>query len=157
VERERRKMARSSHFVALVTAAGVLAAAGLLVLIVLVAQERFAEATSQGKPGKIAYSAYDGTNEAIYTIDPGGGGRFKVTDEPGYARNPAYSPTGNKIAYSGHDGNDSEIYTIGPGGGNTLKVTDNDSNDFSPSYSPDGNNIAYVGFDGYDLLTISKG
>ena len=108
------KMTKSRHFVALVASAGVLVAAGLLVLTVLLVQERSAEATSPGKPGKIAYSAYDGTNEAIYTINPGGGGKVKVTDKPGYARNPAYSPTGNKIAYSGYDGNDSEIYTIDP-------------------------------------------
>ena len=150
-------MAESRHFVALVVAGGVLTVAGLLVLIALVVQEQSAEATSPGKPAKIAYSAFDGTNEAIYTIDPGGGSKVKVTDKPGYARSPAYSPAGNEIAYVGFDGNDSEIYTIDPGGGGPLKVTDNDSNDFSPSYSPDGNNIAYVGFDGYDLLTISKG
>ena len=65
-------------------------------LTVLLVQERSAEATSPGKPGKIAYSAYDGTNEAIYTIDPGGGSKVKVTDKPGYARSPAYSPTGNE-------------------------------------------------------------
>jgi hypothetical protein len=91
-------MAGSSNFVALIAAG--LSVAGLLVLIALAVQEPSAEATSPGRPGKIAYSAYDGTNEAIYTIDPGGGDRFKVTDKPGYARNPAYSPTGNKIAYS---------------------------------------------------------
>src|SRR5215210_9480489 len=99
----------------------------------------FLSATSPGNPGKIAYSAYDGTDQAIYTIDPGGGGRFKVTDKPGDARDPTYSPTGNKIAYSGHDGNDLEIYTIDPGGGSKFKVTNNDTDDFSPSYSPDGN------------------
>ena len=113
-------MAKSSHFVALVAAAGVLAAAGLLVLIGLIVQERSVEATSPGKPGKIAYSAYDGTNQAIYTIDPGGGSKFKVIDQPGDARNPAYSPTGNRIAYSGHDGNDLEIYTISIRGGSPL-------------------------------------
>jgi Tol biopolymer transport system component len=102
--------------------------------------------TSAGKPGRIAYSAYDGTNVAIYTIDSGGGARFKVTDKSGSARNPAYSPTGNKIAYSGHDGNDSEIHTIDPGGGDPLKVTDNDSNDSQPDYAPDGKTIAYVGY-----------
>src|SRR5215204_4018179 len=139
-------MAKSGHFVALV-AAGILGAAGLLVLIVVVVQERSAEATSPGKPGKISYSAYyDGTNVAIYTIDPGGGGKFKVTDKPGYARNPAYSPTGNKITYSGHDGIDSEIYTISVSGGEPLKVTDNDSNDSQPDYAPDGKTIAYVGY-----------
>ncbi len=92
-------MAKSSHFVALVAAAGVLAAAGLLVLIVLVVQERSAVATSPGKSGKIAYSAYDGTNTAIYTIDPGGGSKVKVTGNAGYARDPAYSPTGDNIAF----------------------------------------------------------
>jgi Tol biopolymer transport system component len=144
-------MAENRHFLPLVAAVGVLVALGLLVLTVMVVQERSADATSPGQPGKIAYSAYDGTNEAIYTIDPGGGSKVKVTDKPGYARNPAYSSTGNKIAYSGHDGNDSEIYTINPAGGEPLKVTDNDTDDFSPSYSPDGNNIAYVGNDGNDL------
>ena len=111
----------------------------------------FLSATSPGNPGKIAYSAYDGNDSEIYTIDPGGGSRFKLTGNAGDARDPTYSPTGSKIAYSGHDGNDSEIYTINVRGGETFKVTDNDSNDFSPSYSPDGNNIAYVGYDGNDF------
>src|ERR687897_44162 len=138
-------MAKSNNFVALLAAAAVLVT-GLLALIVLVVQERSADATSPGKPGKIAYSANDGTNEAIYAIDPGGGSKVKVTDKPGYARNPAYSPSGNKIAYSGHDGNDSEIYTINVRGGERLKVTDNDSNDSQPDYAPNGQTIAYVGY-----------
>ena len=75
-------MAKSSKFVVLV-AAGVLGAAGLLVLVMLVVQERSVEATSPGKPGRIAHSAYDGTNVEIYTIDSGGGGRFQVTDNDG--------------------------------------------------------------------------
>jgi hypothetical protein len=83
-------MARTNHVVALVAAAGVVAAAGLLVLIVLVVQARSAEATAPGTPGKIAYSAYAGTNQAIYIIDPGGGSRFEVTDNAGDARDPAY-------------------------------------------------------------------
>ena len=123
---------------ALVAAAGVLAAAGLLTLIVLVVQERSAVATSPGKPGRIAYSAYEGTNTAIYTIDPGGGSKVKVTGNAGYARDPAYSPSGQTIAYEGYDGQDSEIYTIDVRGGSTLNVTDNDSNDSQPDYAPDG-------------------
>ena len=74
-------MAKSSNFVVLV-AAGVLGAAGLLVLVMLVVQERPAEATFPGKPGKIAYSGEDGPNGdyEVYTIKPDGGGKFKVTD-----------------------------------------------------------------------------
>ncbi|HSK82075.1 MAG TPA: hypothetical protein VK902_01540 [Rubrobacter sp.] len=59
-----------------VAAAGLLAAVGLLV--VLYAQP--AEATFPGKPGKIAYEGYDGNDYEIYTIKPGGGGKFKVTN-----------------------------------------------------------------------------
>jgi hypothetical protein len=92
------KMAKSRHFVALVTAAGVLAAAGLLVLIVLVVQERSAEATSQGKPGKIPYSAYDGNDSEIYTINVRGGGTSKVTDNDTDDLYPSYSPNGKTIA-----------------------------------------------------------
>jgi hypothetical protein len=60
-----------------VAAAGLLAAVGLLVVI-LYAQP--AEATFPGKSGKIAYSGYDGTDFEIYTIKSGGGGKFPVTD-----------------------------------------------------------------------------
>ena len=75
-----------------------------------------AEATFPGKNGRIAYSAWDvGTAEAIYTINPGGGAKTKVTS--GYQ--PSYSPDGRRIAYttlpvfSAFFGGDThEVYTI---------------------------------------------
>jgi len=51
-----------------VAAAGLLAAVGLVV--VLYAQP--AEANYPGKPGKIAYSGWDGNDLEIYTINPNG-------------------------------------------------------------------------------------
>jgi Tol biopolymer transport system component len=143
-------MAKSSHFVALVAAAGVLAAAGLLVLIGLIVQERSVEATSPGKPGKIAYSAYDGNDSEIYTIDLGGGNALKVTDNDSNDFQPDYAPNGQTIAYVGYppssqeyDGTNEAIYTIDVrGGGNSSKVVDNAS---EPSYSPSGKKIAYLG------------
>jgi hypothetical protein len=59
-----------------VAVAGLLAAAGLLV--VLYAQP--AEANYPGKNGKIAYAGYDGNDSEIYTIKPDGGGKLRVTD-----------------------------------------------------------------------------
>ena len=85
-------MVKSSNFVVLV-AAGVLGAAGLLALIMLAVHERSAEATSPGKPGKIAYSAYDGNDSEIYTIDLGGGNALKVTDNDSNDSQPDYAPT----------------------------------------------------------------
>jgi hypothetical protein len=75
-------MAKTNHWGALAPAAGgTLVAVGLVVLIMLVVVEaRPAEATFPGKPGKIAYSSYDRQDYEIYTINPGGGGRYKVTD-----------------------------------------------------------------------------
>ncbi len=125
-------MTRSNHFVALIVAAGILAAAGSLVLIVLVVQARSAEATSPGIPGKIAFSAYDGTNEAIYTTGVNGGGNSsKVIDN---ASEPSYSPSGKKIAYVGDAPANPAIYTIGVGGGGKVKITDSGVVDSEPSW-----------------------
>ncbi len=76
-------MAKSNHWGALAAAAGTLVAVGLVVLIMLVVvQAPPAGATFPGKSGKIAYSGQDGPNgdHEIYTINPGGGGKFNVTD-----------------------------------------------------------------------------
>jgi Tol biopolymer transport system component len=111
----------------------------LVVLIMLVVVEAGpAEATFPGKPGKIAYEGKDGANgdREIYTINPGGGSKLKVTDNDTGDNEPSYSPSGNKIAYSGKEATngDFEIYTINPGGGSKLKVTDNDTQDDTPSW-----------------------
>src|SRR5918999_3821795 len=60
-----------------VAAAGLLAAVGLVVVI-LYAQP--AEANFPGKPGKIVFSGYDGQDYEIYTINSGGGGKQQLTD-----------------------------------------------------------------------------
>jgi hypothetical protein len=96
-----------------VTAAGLLAAVGLVV--VLYAQP--AGANYPGKPGKIAYAGGDGTKFVIYTIKANGKGKLRLTAKGANNREPAYGPGGKRIAYSGYDGKDYEIYTIKAGGG----------------------------------------
>jgi hypothetical protein len=108
-------------------------------VVVLVGSEK-AEATFPDKNGRIAYVSYGG-RDGIYTINPGGGDKTKVTF--GFA--PSYSPDGKRIAYADFDGHDQEIYTIKVGGGGRTQVTNNNASDSSPSYSPDGKKIAYQG------------
>jgi WD40-like Beta Propeller Repeat len=114
------KMVKTYHWGPLATAAGgTLVAVGLVVLIMLVVVEaRPAEATFPGKPGKIAYEGKDGANGdfEIYTINPGGGSKLKLTDNTTIDSEPSYSPSGKKIVYSGRDApnGDLEIYTITP-------------------------------------------
>jgi Tol biopolymer transport system component len=102
----------------------------------LLAVSEKAEATFAGKPGKIAYSGAGATDGEIYTIKPGGGGRFNVTGNTTDDRDPSYSPNGKKIAYSGKDGpkGDFEIYTIKAGSGGRFNVTDDTTDDFEPSW-----------------------
>jgi hypothetical protein len=97
------------------------AAAALLVAsgVGLLNAAKPAEATFPGKNGRIAYSVFgERTDDAIYTINPGGGGKTKVTR--GYQ--PSYSPDGKKIAYTSFVGPDTEIYTINVGGAITRDL-----------------------------------
>jgi hypothetical protein len=82
-------MAKTNHWSVLAPAAGTLVAVGLLLLIMLVVVEaRPAGATFPGKPGKIAYQGYDRQDWEIYSIKPGGGGKFNVTDNGTYDSEP---------------------------------------------------------------------
>src|SRR5215212_5479669 len=110
------KTDRLKHFRATllaVAAAGLLAAAGLVV--VLYAQP--AEANYPGKPGKIAFAGYERNDSEIYTINASGGGKRQLTDNSTRDRFPYYSPSGKRIAYVNDAGADREIYTIKPNGG----------------------------------------
>jgi Tol biopolymer transport system component len=98
------------------------------------------------KNGRIAYVADGGNNSGIYTINPDGGGKSKVTE--GF--DPSYSPNGKRIAYIRYDGPDTEIFTIKVEGGGKTRVTNNKRDDFTPSYSPDGKKIAYMGYTGLE-------
>jgi hypothetical protein len=95
---------------------------------VLLGVSEKAEAAFPGKNGRIAYEFFGGRGGGIYTINPGGGGKTRVTR----GEQPSYSPNGNKIAYTGFkrlgssddEDFDHEIYTINIGGGGKTQVTD---------------------------------
>jgi hypothetical protein len=118
---------RTLYLPALIVAGVLLACAAALL-----AFSKKAEATFPGKNGRIAYESFGGGTEAgIYTINPGGGGKSKVTEE---GTQPAYSPNGKRVAYSDYDGNDYEIYTIKVGGGGKTQVTDTAGYASDPSW-----------------------
>ena len=96
----------------------------LLVAVVLVAcaaavlaVSREAEATFPGKNGRIAYER---NLFMLYTINPNGSGKTKVTNTRHSPSLGDYSPDGKKITYTdfeGFNGRDTEIYTVNVGGG----------------------------------------
>jgi hypothetical protein len=88
---------RMLYLPALIVAAVLMACA-----VVVFALSGKAEATFPGKNGRIAYSAFgERTDDAIYTIDAGGGAKTKLTS--GYQ--PSFSPDGNRVAYTVLGGN----------------------------------------------------
>jgi hypothetical protein len=115
------------------------------------------------KNGRIAYTSDESGPffGSIYTIDPRGGAKSKVT--AGYQ--PSYSPDGKGIAYWAYDKSspirDTEIYTIKVGGGDKTQLTHNNTDEFDATYSPDGKRIAYTAYKGNairgDIYTIKVG
>jgi len=148
-------MARTNHWGAMAAAAGTLVAVGLLVLIMVVAEVRPAEATFPGKNGRIAFVRDRGLLGAhIYTINPDGSGLTKISTRPFFASSPAWSPDDKKIAFSGltYSGftfpgllrGNPDIYVVNANGGSLKRITESRAIDASPSWSPDGKKIAFV-------------
>ena len=143
-------MARRTLYLPVIIAAAVTVAC----VVALSAVSEKAEATFPGKNGKIAYQ--DWFSLVIYTINPNGSGKTKLTETCVYPSLPDYSPTGKKIIYTSCEdtlGKDSGISTINVGGGGKFEVTHvthNNTDDEEPSYSPDGKKIVYTSWDGHD-------
>ena len=91
--------------------------------------------TFPGKNGRIVYL----NSFVIYTINPDGSAKRRVTDTLSGGYPIGYSPDGKRITYTdyeGFNGKDTEIYTINVGGGAKTKVTNNNRYDASSSIRP---------------------
>ena len=169
------KGAHNKNMTKITNQSGALVAVGLLMLMVMV-EAGPAGAAFPGKNGRIAYSSYEGTfpkgDFEIYTINPDGSGKRRLTNNDTDEFDLSYSPDGKRIAYECYGTPpriDTDICTISvrkehklpkfipeKPAGNTLHdvlhdkvhVTNNDTDDFNPDYSPDGNRIVYEGFEG---------
>src|SRR6516225_4615571 len=72
---------------------------------------------------------------------------FPLTANPGFERDPTFSPDGNQVAFSwdGEKQDNEDIYVklIGTGGP-PLRLTTDPAEDFNPVWSPDGRFIAFL-------------
>jgi tricorn protease-like protein len=104
-------------------------------------------------------SLTENREDDIYTINPDGSGKFRVTNTKNTDEEWLdYSPDGKKIAYTDYrQGPGTAIYTISVRGGGKSKVTGG----ADPSYSPDGKKITYAARadrkDDYEIYTINAG
>jgi Tol biopolymer transport system component len=118
-----------------------------------------AAATFPGEDGRIAFAldkqdALFGTD--IAKIEPDGSGFQRLTDLPGYASNPAWSPDGTRLAFTLVDQSRTFLYVMSADGSNQRAITEirgvYGGSEASPSFSGDGERIAYS--TGYAIETI---
>lgn len=116
-----------------------------------------AEATFPGTNGKIVYvSSKDGDLD-IYTMNPDGSDKIKLTRNSAFDYTPTFSSDGSKIAFASNRDGDSEIFLMNADGSNQTQLTHNDpvscggpcspcdpSEDNDPAFSPDGSRIVFV-------------
>jgi Tol biopolymer transport system component len=80
----------------------------------------------------------------IYAMNADGSNVVRLTDDPGFALGPSWSPDGSRIAFSsGRDG-DEELYVMNADGSNPRRLTFNPGSDQQASWSPDGARIAFA-------------
>ena len=124
--------------------------AALLLLVAvggLVGQPAGAEGTKQ----LLFCSGRDGEGQLrLYSMDENGANQKAITQGPGFAFDPAFSPVGKKFvfAYAGSkEEKKSDICVINADGTGKTTLTAAANFCFAPSWSPDGKRIVYTTMD----------
>jgi len=68
----------------------------------------------------------------------------RMTEQPGDASHPVFSPDGEWIAYYRIEGNERDVWIIPASGGSPRRITDHPGSDSHPAWSPDGEMLAFV-------------
>ena len=96
--------------------------------------------------GRIAFVSWRDGDAEIYVMNIDGSNQTRLTDNPAWDGNPAWSPDGSNIAFvSDRDGNQ-EVYVMNIDGSNQTRLTNNVESDYGPVWSPDGSKIAFESY-----------
>ncbi|MFA5985930.1 MAG: hypothetical protein WC819_01105 [Parcubacteria group bacterium] len=110
------------------------------------------EGGDQKNIGKIIFASDLGsTTNAdydLYTINPDGTEKTRLTTVEGFIDHPAWSPEHSRIAYSAHvdEYNTEKIFIMTVDGSEKRQLTFGKSRDKFPTWSPDGKYIAYIAY-----------
>jgi hypothetical protein len=78
----------------------------------------------------------------IYVIKSNGIGAVRLTTEPGWDADPAWSTTG-RIAFSSARDEHAQVYVMNEDGTGQVRVTTSDAANYAPSWSPNGEKIVF--------------
>ena len=94
---------------------------------------------------KILYQSEKNGQWDIWTMNPDGSGKTKVTNFPGNKTDAVFSPDGRFIIFSmeNDETNLANIYRVSIADGSLLRLTNDDGYDGAPSISPDGKKIIF--------------
>jgi Tol biopolymer transport system component len=106
--------------------------------------------------GKIAFARYFDRGWQIDTINPDGTAKVTLTNVPGQAFDPAWSPDGHRLLFDMHAGGDSvQIFVVNDDGTGLSQLTDGPGSNYMPAWSSDGSRIAFVSSrDGNDEIYV---
>ena len=97
-----------------------------------------------GTNGRLLFAADIGGNRDIFSMNPDGSGRMRLTDSPGLDDQPAWSAEGSRIAFASNRGGNDDIYLMTADGSWEKRLTTNDFNDETPTWAPSGARIAFA-------------
>lgn len=93
---------------------------------------------------KIVFNSTVDGNEEIYTMNPDGSQRVRLTHHPGRDSAPAWSPTGEQIVFHSDRDGKWDIYIMDADGTNLRRMFKTLAHREHPAWSPDGKWIAYT-------------
>ena len=96
-------------------------------------------APSSGLTGQIVYS----NENDIYVMDLADSSVKRLTNDPEWDFDAAWSPDGAQIVFRSHRDGNEEIYVMDADGSNQRNLSRNPGGDWSPVWSPDGTRIAF--------------